>query len=713
MQPRTEPRPRQPTKPLLRAALAYARLGLAVFPCQPQGKTPLTEHGVKDATRDAAIIRAWWTRWPDANIGLAMGGEFSAIDIDVKNGTNGFTTLAALEAEHGKLPATPRQHTPSGGLHLLFRLPEGVAIPNSAGKLGPGLDTRGNGGYIIAAPSLGADGKAYQWDPAAKLGGIEIATVPQWPIDALTKPKRQKPHRNGAASDPPHEAYIRAAVQSELGKLAMARQGERNHALNAAAFNLGQLVGAKVLDESWLRAELERIGLQIGLDVVEVGPTIESGVAAGMKSPREIPEPARHRARGNGAAPDLANESERPAESERERPEPDDGGDAAGPATEGGPLPHGGRDERPADDRLKLYRWREFNALPEIEPLIDDLLDRLAMSVVYGASACGKTFFALDLAIRLALGWEVHGLISHPGPVVYIAAEIGRGLRRRLDAFAAHHLAHDTAPDTKDSPFAILPARVDLCDADADTDPIIRRIAASFPNGVALVVIDTLSRAMAGYNENSPEDMTAFIANCDRIREATGAHALIVHHTGKDLAAGGRGHSSLRAATDTEIEITKDEATGIATAKVTKQRDHALLEREIAFRLAPVTLGQDKRGRDITSCVVEPVDDFQEVRRRQVVSGQPKIALDLLRKAIDEGGEVLPSGGHFPTGQKRAVRQELWERYCKTGSIADSDKPDSFRKAFKRAADKLQAIGAIGVWDGLVWLADKADKPGQ
>ncbi len=280
---------------MLRAALAYAHHDRDVFPCHPKGKIPLTEHGLKDATRDPAIIQAWWARWPDANIGVAMGSGLFALDIDVTNGTDGYKTLAHLESMRGPLPVTPRQHTPSGGAHLLFKLPEGVVIPNSAGKLGPGLDTRGAGGYIVVAPSLGPDGKRYRWEPAAKLGAVEIATAPQWLIEALTKPKRAEPCGNGAASELPHEAYVRAAIEGELGRLVMAREGERNHALNTAAFNLGQFVGAKVLDEGWLRAELARIGLQIGLDSAEVERTVESGITAGMKEPRRIPEPAHHR----------------------------------------------------------------------------------------------------------------------------------------------------------------------------------------------------------------------------------------------------------------------------------------------------------------------------------------------------------------------------------------------------------------------------------
>ena len=363
-----------------------------------------------------------------------------------------------------------------------------------------------------------------------------------------------------------------------------------------------------------------------------------------------------------------------------------------------------GRDEKSGHDRLKLYRWDELDVLPEPEPLIDDLLDRAAMSVVYGPSNCGKTFFALDLGARVSLGWPVFGLKSHQGPVIYIAAEPGRGFRRRRDAFDVRFLSHDTAPRPE---FAFLPASVDLCNPNADTDLIIDRIEAMFPQGVALVVIDTLSRAMAGYNENSSEDMTAIVANCDRIREKTGAHVMIIHHTGKAIAAGSRGHSSLRAATDTEIEITKDEKTGISTAKVTKQRDRIGGE-EFHFKLKQVEVGVDKDKKPVTSCVVvEPeLDEVPTKRDKEAkpvrLTDDARIALEQLAKAIERADEQPPPGLPIPASTK-AVRVSNWRAYCDKVLAPDSDKSDSKSRAFRRARSRLQAAKNIGVFGEWAW----------
>jgi hypothetical protein len=138
-----------------KAALCYARKGIPVFPCEPGGKDPLTKHGFKDATTNQSRITAWWIRWPNANIGAPTGARsgFWVLDIDADKG--GVESLAALIDAHGELPQTASVRTGRGGRHYYFRYPDdGTVIPNSAGKLGHGLDVRGEGGYVLVPPSV-------------------------------------------------------------------------------------------------------------------------------------------------------------------------------------------------------------------------------------------------------------------------------------------------------------------------------------------------------------------------------------------------------------------------------------------------------------------------------------------------------------------------------------------------------------------------------
>lgn len=166
------------TSDLLSAALTYAARGWAVFPIKPRGKTPLTSHGLKDATCDPATIKAWWQRWPTANIGLPAGraAGFVVVDIDPRHG--GDVTLDELIARHGILPPTPESMTGGGGRHLLFGYDERVR--NSANNIGPGIDTRGDGGYIVAPPSVHASGKAYVWEWSGQPDEVPLAEIPEW-----------------------------------------------------------------------------------------------------------------------------------------------------------------------------------------------------------------------------------------------------------------------------------------------------------------------------------------------------------------------------------------------------------------------------------------------------------------------------------------------------------------------------------------------------
>jgi hypothetical protein len=159
----------------LRKALEYGACGWPVFPCVPCGKEPLTRHGHLDATTDRSRITAWWNRWPDANIGIPTGGRSGILALDVDQPVG----LYAFEAEHGELTATRKHLTGSGGMHYLYRYPEGCGIRNSAGKLAPGVDVRGEGGYVIVPPS--ATTRVYE-----VLDALPPAEPPAALMDALT-----------------------------------------------------------------------------------------------------------------------------------------------------------------------------------------------------------------------------------------------------------------------------------------------------------------------------------------------------------------------------------------------------------------------------------------------------------------------------------------------------------------------------------------------
>jgi replicative DNA helicase len=169
----------------------YATLGWPVIPIVPGEKRPATLHGLNDATTDPDLIDTWWTRWPNHSIGIATGpaANLFVVDIDIADGKPGEETIRELETRYGKLPPTVEAITGSGGRHLLFAWPATHNIRNSAsGRLGPGLDIRGAGGYIVAPPSIHANGTFYAWKPSHEPWTITPAEAPVWFLDLAAPP---------------------------------------------------------------------------------------------------------------------------------------------------------------------------------------------------------------------------------------------------------------------------------------------------------------------------------------------------------------------------------------------------------------------------------------------------------------------------------------------------------------------------------------------
>lgn len=230
--------------------------------------------------------------------------------------------------------------------------------------------------------------------------------------------------------------------------------------------------------------------------------------------------------------------------------------------------------------------------------LVSGLLLAGSLFLVFGESNSGKTFFVLDLALAIATGTHWCGRRVAQGLVIYLAGEGAGSVRNRV---AAVRQTHPELPDT--ICFAIIPGAVNFLDSGAVDSLIATVRAAESKSGkkCVLIAVDTLARSLQGGDENNAQDMGLLIANADRVRAETGAAIGFVHHSGKDSAKGARGHSSLRAAVDTEILIEGTSDTRSAT--VSKQRDLEPI-RAMSFELEPVQLGMNEDGSPITSCVV-------------------------------------------------------------------------------------------------------------
>jgi hypothetical protein len=358
--------------------------------------------------------------------------------------------------------------------------------------------------------------------------------------------------------------------------------------------------------------------------------------------------------------------------------------------------------EAPADQTTPLPLIYAIDAKPALDAsdFVEGLITEEAMSVIYGPSNCGKTFFASDLALHVATGRPWRGREIEAGGVIYCALEGSHGISNRVAAWV-----REKGLEGVEIPFAIVPVTINLLDPDADRAKLVATIAIAAINmgvRVKLIIIDTLSRAMAGGNENAPDDMGALVASADYIRQACKAHICFIHHSGKDQAQGARGHSLLRAATDTEIEISRESNDAPSIARVTKQREMEI-EGEFVFTLRQIELGTNRRGKPVTSCVVEPAEPGQSTAQAPgKMSGDTARAWEILNDLC--ACEELPGICGIPGAQNTApsITESAWRdafySRAKPGAEYQAKK-----KAFRRAADLLVESKKVGLQNGRVW----------
>jgi hypothetical protein len=276
-------------QPLVRAACSCRDPG-----CGQPGKHPLgtlVPHGVKDATCNRARILAWWTRHPQANIGLATGQRFDVLDVDGPAGAQAIRELAAI---HGLVSSGPLVRTGGGGWHL-YLVPTGLG--NVHPRDLPHVDWRGRGGYVVAPPSRHASGHPYQWAAGCDLD-TPPGQVPEVLLERLQPRQIQRPTgpvQLPAVAHGPGDRYARAALAEELARVAAAPKGQRNRQLWESARNLYNLVAVGALnhrevDQGLLEAA-ERCGL-LAEEPRQTRRTLASGRQVGLAHPGRPARPA-------------------------------------------------------------------------------------------------------------------------------------------------------------------------------------------------------------------------------------------------------------------------------------------------------------------------------------------------------------------------------------------------------------------------------------
>lgn len=351
-------------------------------------------------------------------------------------------------------------------------------------------------------------------------------------------------------------------------------------------------------------------------------------------------------------------------------------------------------------DGVAFTLFRDIDPAPRKAWMIDDLLGANELSVFYGAPGCGKSVLVGDAACHVAAGMDWHGRQTLRGAVLYVAAERGGLVKRRMAAWRKHH-------GIEDLPLAVATGFFDLCTADTDTEKLARTcrtLADIFGCPVVWVIIDTVAQVLAGGDENSGRDMGALVSHLAKLQQATGAHVSVVHHVPHAEQQRMRGHGALLGAADTAIRVENDPEKPCRIAKVEKANDGPD-DAAVAFTLNSVTLCTDEdTGKDTTAPVVNPAEapDNRRTGANVRLTNAEAIALRLLKEEVaDRGGSPPPQLG-LPLGTV-VVSVEDWRTRCYSGQISESDNPDSRQKAFKRAADGLHRKALIGVHGGWVW----------
>jgi hypothetical protein len=364
----------------------------------------------------------------------------------------------------------------------------------------------------------------------------------------------------------------------------------------------------------------------------------------------------------------------------------------------------------PALPKLTFARDVAFD--PTCTDPVKNLIARGDVGFLYGPSSAGKTFVAIDLAFAIALGnshWCGHRL--RQGAVLHVAFEGARGLRKRL-------LGAREAHGDPGNRYAAIEARGALAGetAEATAETITQSakvLADTAEMPVSLIVIDTLSSAVPGAQENESAEMSAFVGRLKDIAAETGAAVLVIHHTGKDATRGMRGSVALYANADFVIELT--EAKELATTKCREGKRGPFG----AFDLDVVEIGIDDDGDAATSCVVRYRDAAPHAKTTATarLNASARNALDLLEGLYNDGHarEVSPDriGG---AAAPKCVRMLDWRKACREKELSATDpadpkkKEEAENKAFARATDALERANIIARHAGEVWLLNQATR---
>lgn len=565
----------------LSCALAYINRGWHVLPLNPRAKHPfgaMVPNGVHGATNNPEQARAWWEKCPDAGVGIALKASgLVAVDVDPRNG--GMETLERLEAQHGQMQSDVYAFTGGGGMHFVYQAQVVEALP---GTLGPGIDLKKDG-YIVAEPSIHPSGRAYQWEASSDpLEGCVPTALPGWIRDLARAPFHAAP--SAAVAVPPLAPERRTSL---LDALQHVDADSRDNWLQVGMAINNEMPGADGFQvwDAWSR-QSSKYDAQ---DQMRVWRSFKPRGLAGVGL-NSVFKMAQETGWRNSGAP-LASE----------------------PQKAGLPI-------------LNIAQLEQASAA--VTWAVKHVIPSDSVGVMFGASGTFKSFLALDFALHSLHGMQWLGKKTKRGPVLFIAAEGGSGIWRRVKAW---HMVRGL--DWRGIEFYVVPLAVMLNKGADQVVEAAQRVGVT----PATVIVDTLSQTFEGEENSANEVAGYFRALGNGFRALWRCVVLVIHHSGHVATERPRGSSAIVANVDFMLGVFRDEKELIATMTCEKQKDGDRFE-PVQFQLTSKTVDWDEDGEAVTSLAahhLQTAEALLKAKEQEASAGRAGRDLQLLACATD------------------------------------------------------------------------------
>lgn len=536
---------------MLGAALEYASRGWPIFPCRTD-KSPYTAHGVLESSTDTQKVRDWWTRWPGANIGLdCAGAGFAVVDLDPgSNPADIFNNVPDL-TQSGLIQSSPR-----GGEHWFYRLRDGDVCSPSTSRLADHVDIRSFHSYVLLAPSATSDG-AYEWKKEGTIPHVTDEFLRQCNSYREKHEDRDTWHID---ADLPENVDQAVAWLRQDAQIAIEGRGGNNMAYATAAYmkscGISTATAIELMWDHWNPRCEPPWG---GDEYEEFERIVHNGYRYNTSPPGNVTAAYKTWERSKLFAP-VRKET-----------------------------PSG---QQISSGRFTFYSRQALNHIPAPRWLIPGLLQEDTYALLFGASQAFKTFLALDIALGIAtstapswLGLENRKIPR--APVLFAVGEGQRSLKQRVRAWEKEHYEGWEVPDSSFVLSGPVPS------IGEELEPFVEG-ALSLNPSYGLVVIDTVGRAMQGFNVNSQEHASSFTAMVEAIKSSLGCTVLAIHHTSH--ASPDREIGSVVFATDTDTRIKAERFPDIhrTMLQVVKQKDGESWDRPATIDLKTIDLGEDQ-----------------------------------------------------------------------------------------------------------------------